>query len=1168
MKRFILIFMIISTGLCLIAVDDRPFREDDMLTANMEEPIEDVQPNWATDSLNVSGVGRVPYFGEAYDVFIVDTLAYVCMGYNLVILNIKDKSKPILLGYIDTPYDARGVYVLGIYAYIANGDYGLRIINISNPLEPTYVGSYNTPGYALNVYVLDSYAYVADGYYGLRIINISNPLEPTYVGYYNTSGFAWDVYVSGSYAYVDDYDYGLRIINISNPASPIEIGYYNTPGHAKGFYVSDSYAYVADSYEGLRIIDITNPASPSEVGYYDTLWDASGVYVLGNYAYVTDSYEGLRIISISNPANPIEVGYYDTPGDADGIYVLDNYAYVADYDYGLRIIDISNPASPTEPGYYMIPGLVYGVYVLGNYAYVADCDFGLRIIDTSDPSNPIEVGYCDTPGYAYGVYVLDNYAYVADYAFGLRIIDISNPSNPIEVGYYDTPGYASNVYVSGSYAYVAVESGLSIINISNPSSPLEVGYYDTPGDAYGVYVVDNYAYVADGYYGLRIIDISNPASPIEVGYYDTPGDAQDVYVSGNYAYVADYAFGLRIINISNPTSPIEVGYYDTPGYAIDVHISNSYTYVADIRSVLILKPDFEMIPPDSFSLIYPIGNIKNNTPIYQWHKSYDEHFKDYKLYVNGILQLTVTDTTWTQPTAITDGQYVWYVLASDSSGNTTQSTETDTFRLDITKPTTPTLVSPINNSISNVSIFTWRKSTDNYSGIKRYELWYDDDSMFGSIDSFALSDTTYTTSLTEGKYYWKVRAIDNSDNIGDWSTRWSFEYDGTIPAIPNLVYPIQNEEVSDSIVLFDWDVVIKSISENQDVESNAIKATQIYYIINIDTTKTFSSPIFKDTVTIDSISFLINMGDKYYWRVKAYDEALNQGNWTSIDSFELDVTKPTIPDKICPLNGIANNDAIFIWHKATDNYSGIKGYSFWLDIDSLFSSPDTFLLSDTTYAPLLSEQEYYWKVRAIDNFDNIGDWSTRWSFEFDSTNPATPVLVSPINNSTTVSSIFTWNKSTDNYTGIKHYNLWFDNDSLFSSPDTVTTTDTSYTAALGDYTYYWMVRAIDNAENTGDWSDVWSFDFSPAGITDKFTLDTKEKRNTELTVTMNQVSYTTLANENAFSIYDITGKVVHSEMNNRTGKHSYNTEHLSSGIYFIRFKDGEKEINKKMVIIR
>jgi hypothetical protein len=96
------------------------------------------------------------------------------------------------------------------------------VIDVSDPTNPTIVGSVDTPGYARGVYVLGNYAYVADDASGLQVIDVSNPTNPTIVGSVYTPDSAWGVYVLGNYAYVANMvNYGssrLQVIDISDPA--------------------------------------------------------------------------------------------------------------------------------------------------------------------------------------------------------------------------------------------------------------------------------------------------------------------------------------------------------------------------------------------------------------------------------------------------------------------------------------------------------------------------------------------------------------------------------------------------------------------------------------------------------------------------------------------------------------------------------------------------------------------------------------------------------------------------------------------------------------------------------------------------------------------------------------------------------------------------------------
>ncbi len=200
-----------------------------------------------------------------------------------------------LLGALDTTGSARGVHVVGNFAYVAVYLSGLEIIDVSNPAAPTFAGTYDTPGSARSVYVLGNFAYVADYGSGLQIIDVSNPAAPTLAGTYDMLSYAYGVHVSGNFAYVANDSFGLRIINVSNPAAPTLAGTYDTPGKSYGVQIVGNLAYVADGDSGLQIINVNNPAAPTLAGAYDTPIYAYGVHVLGNFAYVADDASGLQI---------------------------------------------------------------------------------------------------------------------------------------------------------------------------------------------------------------------------------------------------------------------------------------------------------------------------------------------------------------------------------------------------------------------------------------------------------------------------------------------------------------------------------------------------------------------------------------------------------------------------------------------------------------------------------------------------------------------------------------------------------------------------------------------------------------------------------------------------------------------------------------------------------
>ena len=63
--------------------------------------------------------------------------------------------------------------------WLIDGNRGLKIIDISNPAAPTLVDYYDTSDFARGVQVVGNYAYVADGDGGLKIIDVSGFNSPS-----------------------------------------------------------------------------------------------------------------------------------------------------------------------------------------------------------------------------------------------------------------------------------------------------------------------------------------------------------------------------------------------------------------------------------------------------------------------------------------------------------------------------------------------------------------------------------------------------------------------------------------------------------------------------------------------------------------------------------------------------------------------------------------------------------------------------------------------------------------------------------------------------------------------------------------------------------------------------------------------------------------------------
>lgn len=362
------------------------------------------------------------------------------------------------------------------------------------------------------------------------------------------------------------------------------------------------YAYVGIGPR-LVVLDITDPAAPVEVGQSAVLAGiVQDITFDGNFAYVSTGFGGLRILDMSNPSMPVEVGFYSWPEQVIETAVSGDYAYVVVREGdgvggSVRILDVMNPAKPVEVGFYDPPqyGHPTGIVVAGDYAYITDL-LTLRIVDVSHPPTPMEVAHQDVSGSTLDVVVAGGYAFVAGGHGGLRIINVSNPTAPQEVGHSDTPYITSDVFVLGERAYVVDgpdgnghEGRLRIVNVANPAEPVVVGSYDSTSEDWGhsVSVVGSHVLVAAGAEGLRILNAGEPTSMSEVASYGVLGSSYDIAVAGSYAYISESSLfrvgggALRIFDVADPRNPVLAGSYSTAGSALGLDVSGQYVYLTE-----------------------------------------------------------------------------------------------------------------------------------------------------------------------------------------------------------------------------------------------------------------------------------------------------------------------------------------------------------------------------------------------------------------------------------------------------------------------------------------------------------------------------------------------------------------------------------------------------------
>ncbi len=223
---------------------------------------------------------------------------------------------------------------------------------------------------------------------------------------------------------------------------------------------------------------------------------------------------------------------------------------------------------------------------------------------------------------------------------------------------------------------------------------------------------------------------------------------------------------------------------------------------------------------------------------------------------------------------IPTGIWYWRVRSKDNLGNRSEWSENRKLIVDRVAPPSPSLSEPENMFCDNLSSqsFSWESldSIEN-SGPVEYHIQIDDDSNFSSPEkeNYWRAETSFSTDLPSGFWYWRVRARDGAGNVGDWSPVKQLRIDMVSPRPPELEVPEDGTVDNNLTQTFEW--------ENLDGYENS---SPVSYQIQISTDRSFEEIENEFSLGKNSYSYDLEGFDNYYWRVRARDNAGNTGRWS------------------------------------------------------------------------------------------------------------------------------------------------------------------------------------------------------------------------------------------------------------------------------------------------
>ncbi|MBA7654317.1 hypothetical protein ES703_62194 [subsurface metagenome] len=210
-------------------------------------------------------------------------------------------------------------------------------------------------------------------------------------------------------------------------------------------------------------------------------------------------------------------------------------------------------------------------------------------------------------------------------------------------------------------------------------------------------------------------------------------------------------------------------------------------------------------------------------------------------------------------------------------------------------------------------------------------------------------------------------------------------------------------------------------------------------------------------------------------------------------AFTVETDAPAKPVLLLPASASAvKAEAYFYWQNVYDSSPPVT-YSLQVASDGNFASmvlekegltgSEYALTGDERLAAVKREAPYYWRVKAIDGADNEGEWSSARLFYV--AVPAKPVLLLPASaTAAKAEAYFDWGDVTSLSPPVT-YSLQVASGSDFASivlekegltgSEYAMTGDEKLAAVKREAPYYWRVKAIDGADNEGEWSSARSF---------------------------------------------------------------------------------------------
>jgi len=242
-----------------------------------------------------------------------------------------------------------------------------------------------------------------------------------------------------------------------------------------------------------------------------------------------------------------------------------------------------------------------------------------------------------------------------------------------------------------------------------------------------------------------------------------------------------------------------------------------------------------------------------------------------------VLDSTVTSNIF-EYNDLDEETYTWKMKAENFAYETDytelmQFTLTPNFNLEEQEVS---LESPDDNFYTN-DISNNRFSWDDISTATTYDfeiLDAETNTILYSEDNITLSELNIDDDIIteDDTYIWQVRA-NNETSSTEFSTR-TFIVDTQEPSTASISAPTDSETFQiDEEISFEW-----AFDDEDNITST----------IEISNDESFTDPFIENDITENSFTYTLTEAGTYYWKIKGTDEAGNEGDYNSTQTFVIE----------------------------------------------------------------------------------------------------------------------------------------------------------------------------------------------------------------------------------------------------------------------------------------